>query len=77
MTSSFHLHILKPALSPHFNPLLAHPPHQLASGRNIGLSLGGTSQVLWSVITVIFKAFKHVVFKLLLIIKCNAWTLFF
>jgi hypothetical protein len=43
--------------------------HQLASGRKMGLAPCGTSQVLWQVITLIFKAFKHVVFKLLLIIE--------
>jgi hypothetical protein len=35
----------------------------------MGLSPCSTSQVLWKVITLIFKAFKHVVFKLLLIIE--------
>jgi hypothetical protein len=52
-----------------FDPLSAHPPHQLASGRKMGLSPCGTSQVLWQVITLIFKAFEHVVFKILLIIE--------
>jgi hypothetical protein len=35
----------------------------------MGLAPCGTSQVLWQVITLIFEAFKHVVFKLLLIIE--------
>jgi hypothetical protein len=52
-----------------FDPLSAHPPHQLASGRQKGLAPCGTSQVLWQVITLIFKAFEHVVFELLLIIE--------
>jgi hypothetical protein len=52
-----------------FDPLSVHPPHQLASGRQMGLAPCGTSQVLWQVITLIFKAFEHVVFKLLLIIE--------
>jgi hypothetical protein len=69
MTSNVHLHIWKPTLSPHFDPLSAHPPHQPTSGRQMGLAPCGTSQVLWQVITLIFEAFKHV-FKLLLIIKC-------
>jgi hypothetical protein len=68
MTSSVHLHIWKLSLSPHFDPLSVHPPHQIASGRHMGLAPCGTSQVLWHVITLIFEAFKHVVFKLLLII---------
>jgi hypothetical protein len=59
----------KPTLSPHSDPLSVHPPHQLASGRQMGLAPCGTSQVLWQVITLIFKAFKHVVFELLLIIE--------
>jgi hypothetical protein len=70
MTNNVHLHIQNPALSPHFDPLLVHPPHQLASGRNMGLAPCGTSQVLWQVITLIFKAFKHVGFELLLIMEC-------
>jgi hypothetical protein len=69
MTNSVHLHIQKPTLSPHSDPLSVHPPHQLASGRQMGLAPCGTSQVLWQVITLIFKAFKHVVFELLLIIE--------
>jgi hypothetical protein len=77
MTSSVHLHIWKPTLSPQFDPSSVHPPHQLASGRHMGLSPCGTSQVLWQVITLIFEAFKHVVLKLLLIIECHAWTLCF
>jgi hypothetical protein len=67
MTSN--VHIRKPALSPQSDPLLAHPPHQPASGRQMGLASCSTSQVLWQVITLIFEAFKHVVFKLLLIIE--------
>jgi hypothetical protein len=35
----------------------------------MGLAPCGTSQVLWHVITLIFKAFKHVVFEILLIIE--------
>jgi hypothetical protein len=77
MTNNVHLHIQKPALSPHSDPLSVHPPHQLASGRKMGLAPCGTSQVLWQVITLIFKAFKHVVFELLLIIEHLAWTLCF
>jgi hypothetical protein len=70
MTSSIHLHIWKPALSPHMDPLSEHPPHQLAFGKHLGLAPSGTSQVLWQVITLIFEAFKHVVLELHLIIKC-------
>ena len=69
MTSNVHLHIQKPALSPHSDPLSVHPPHQRAFVRLMGLAPCGTSQVLWQVITLIFKAFEHVVFKLLLIIE--------
>jgi hypothetical protein len=69
MTSSVRLHIRKPALSSHSNPLSACPPHQPAFGRKMGLAPCGTSQVLWQVITLIFEALKHVVFKLLLIIE--------
>jgi hypothetical protein len=69
MTNNVHLYIRKPIPSPHFDPLLAHPPHQLAFGRQMGLAPCGTSQVLWQVITLIFEAFKHVVFKLLFIIE--------
>jgi hypothetical protein len=70
MTSSVHLHIRKPTLSPCSDTLSAHPPHKPASRRQMGLAPCGTSQVLWQVITLIFEAFKHVVFKLLLIIEC-------
>ena len=66
MTSSVHLHIRKPTLSPHSDPLSVHPPHQLASGRKMGLAPCDTSQV----ITLIFKEFKHVVFVFLFIIEC-------
>jgi hypothetical protein len=52
-----------------FDPLSAHPAHQPASRRQKGLAPCGTSQVLWQVITLIFKAFQHVVFELLLIIE--------
>jgi hypothetical protein len=69
MTSNVHLHIRKPTLSPHSDPLLVHPPHQIAFGRHVGLYPCDTSQVLWQVITLIFYAFKHVVFKFLLIIE--------
>jgi hypothetical protein len=70
MTRSVHLHIQKPALSPHSDPFPGHPPHQLVSGRQMNLSPCGTSQVLWQLITIIFEAFKHVVFKPLFIIEC-------
>jgi hypothetical protein len=70
MTSSVHLRIRKPTLSPHFDPFSVHPPHQLTSGRHMGLAPFDTIKVLWQVITLIFEAFKHVVFKLLLIIEC-------
>jgi hypothetical protein len=69
MTNSVHLHIWNPTPSPHSDPLSVHPPHQLASGRSMGLAPCGTSQVLWQVITLIFKAFKHVVFEILLFIE--------
>ena len=69
MTSNVQLHIRKLALSPHSDPLSAHPPHHLASGRQMGLAPCGTSQVLWQAITLIFKAFKNVVFELILIIE--------
>jgi len=69
MTRSVHLHMRKPILSPHFDPLSVHPPHQPTSRRKMGLSPCGTSQVLWQVITLIFEAFKHVVFKLFFIIE--------
>jgi hypothetical protein len=46
-----------------------HPPHQLASGGNMGLATCDTNQVLWQVITLVFEAFKNVVLKLLLIIE--------
>jgi hypothetical protein len=52
------------------DPSSSHPPHQLASGRQMGLAPCSTSQVLWKVITLVFEAFKHVVLKLLLIIEC-------
>jgi len=52
-----------------FDPLSAHPPHQPTSGRQMGLSPCGTSQVLWQVITLIFEVFRHVVFKLFLVIE--------
>jgi hypothetical protein len=77
MTNSVHLYIWKPTLSPHYDLLSTHPPHQLASRRQMGLAPYSTSQVLWQVITLIFKAFKHVVFELLLIIVAPAWTLCF
>ena len=51
-----------------FDPLSAHPPHQLASGRQMGLASCDTSQALWQVIILIFKEFEHV-FELLLIIE--------
>ena len=70
MTSTVHLHIQKTNLSPHFDPLSAHPPHQLASRRHMGLAPCGRSQVLWQVITLIFEAFEHVLLRLLLIIEC-------
>jgi hypothetical protein len=70
MDNSVNLHIRKPALSPHFDPFPVHPPHQQASGRKMGLAPCGTSQVSWQVITLIFEAFKHVVFKLFFIIEC-------
>ena len=69
MTSIVHFHIQNHALSPHFDPLSVHPPHQLAYGRQTSLAPCDTSQVLWHVITLIFEAFKHVVFKLLLTIE--------
>jgi len=69
MTSNVHLHTWKPSLSPPFDPLSMHPPHQLASGRMMVLAPCVTSQVLWQVINIIFNSFKHVVFKLLLIIE--------
>jgi hypothetical protein len=69
MTNIVHLHIQKLALSPHSDPFLAHPPHQLDSGRKMGLDGCDTSKVLWKVITLIFKEIKHVVFELLLIIE--------
>jgi hypothetical protein len=69
MTNSVHLHIQNPTSVTTFDPFSVHPPHQLASGRQMGLAPCGTSQVLWQVITLIFKAFKHVVFELLLIIE--------
>ena len=69
MTSSVHLHIWKPALSTHSDPLSMHPPHQLASGRMMVLAPCGTSHVLWQVINIIFNSFKHVVFEILLIIE--------
>jgi hypothetical protein len=69
MTSIVHLHIQNLALSPLFDPLSVHPLHQLSSGRHMGLVPCGTSQVLWQVITLIFEGFKHVVFKILLIIE--------
>jgi hypothetical protein len=65
MTSSAHLHIRNLALSPHSVPLSVHPPHQLASRKQMGLVPCGTSQVMWQVITLIFKEFKDVVFELL------------
>jgi hypothetical protein len=40
-----------------------------ASGRQMRLAPCGTSQVLWQVITLIFEAFKHVVFKMLFIME--------
>jgi hypothetical protein len=46
-----------------------YPPHQLAYGRHMVLAPCGTSQVLWQVITLIFKAFKDVVFEMILIIE--------
>jgi hypothetical protein len=66
MTNSVHFHIRKPTLSPHFESLSVHPPHQLAYRRQMSLAPCGTSQVLWQVITLIFKEFKHVIFELLL-----------
>jgi hypothetical protein len=69
MTIFFHLHIRKPTLSQHFDPLSVHPPHQPSSGKHMGLSLCNTSHVLWQVITLILEAFKHVVLNLLLIIE--------
>jgi hypothetical protein len=61
MTNCVHLHIWKPALSPHLDPSSEHPPHQLAFGKHLGLVPCGTSHVFWQVITLIFEAFKHVV----------------
>jgi hypothetical protein len=69
MTGNVHLHIWNPSLSPHFDTLSVHSPQQLPYRRQMGLSSCGTSQVLWQVITQIFEEFKHVVFKLLLIIE--------
>jgi hypothetical protein len=51
------------------DPLSVHPPHQLASGGHMGIAPCGTSHVLREVITLIFEAFKHVVFKMILIIE--------
>jgi hypothetical protein len=69
MTRTVHLHIQNPALSPHYDPLSVHPPYHLAYGRHMSLAPCDTSKVLWQVITLIFEPFKHVVFKLLLIIE--------
>jgi hypothetical protein len=70
MTNSVQFHIWNPNLSPHYDPSSLHPPHPLTYRRHMGLASCGTSQVLWQLITLILEAFKHVVFKIILIIEC-------
>jgi hypothetical protein len=70
MTNSVQFHIRKTTLSPHYDPSSFHPPHPLTYRRHMGLASCATSQVLWQLITLILEAFKHVVFKIILIIEC-------